>query len=200
MYGVDWNVIKEKYVVLVFYVKICLDLNYIIGEMIVELVCGYVYVNLGEIKGFECILMGLLGVELSCDKSGFYCIDKILLGVIYSQKLCFFFIELGIGVKEGDYIIVIDGILIVIVDNIYSLLVGKVNVLIELSINCIVLSKGVCKVVIKLLDNEYLLYYYNWVQNNIKKVEEVINGCVGYVYIFDMGLDGLNEFVCYFYF
>lgn len=31
--------------------------------------------------------MGLLGAELSRDKSGFYRIDKILPGAIYSQKL-----------------------------------------------------------------------------------------------------------------
>ena len=45
---------------------------------------------------------------------------------------------------------------------------------------------------IKPLDNEYPLYHYNWVQNNIKKVEEATNGRVGYVYIPDMGPDGLN--------
>lgn len=53
-----------------------LDLNYIIGEMIAELACGHAYVNPGEIKGPERIPMGLLGAELSRDKSGFYRIDK----------------------------------------------------------------------------------------------------------------------------
>ena len=69
----------------------------------------------------------------------------------------------------------------------------------ELSINRTASSKGARKVVIKPLDNEYPLYHYNWVQNNIKKVEEATNGRVGYVYIPDMGPDGLNEFARYFY-
>ena len=199
MHGVDWNAIKEKYAVLVPHAKTRLDLNYIIGEMIAELACGHAYVNPGEIKGPERIPMGLLGAELSRDKSGFYRIDKILPGAIYSQKLRSPLTEPGIGVKEGDYITAIDGISTATVDNIYSLLAGKANVLTELSINRTASSKGVRKVVIKPLDNEYPLYHYNWVQNNIKKVEEATNGRVGYVYIPDMGPDGLNEFARYFY-
>lgn len=149
--------------------KTRLDLNYIIGEMIAELACGHAYVNPGEIKGPERIPMGLLGAELSRDKSGFYRIDKILPGAIYSQKLRSPLTEPGIGVKEGDYITAIDGISTATVDNIYSLLAGKANVLTELSINRTASSKGARKVVIKPLDNEYPLYHYNWVQNNIKK-------------------------------
>lgn len=167
--------------------------------MIAELACGHAYVNPGEIKGPERIPMGLLGAELSRDKSGFYRIDKILPGAIYSQKLRSPLTEPGIGIKEGDYITAIDGISTATVDNIYSLLAGKANVLTELSINRTASSKGVRKVVIKPLDNEYPLYHYNWVQNNIKKVEEATNGRVGYVYIPDMGPDGLNEFARYFY-
>ena len=199
MHGADWKGIKEKYAVLVPHAKTRLDLNYIIGEMIAELACGHAYVNPGEIKGPERIPMGLLGAELSRDKSGFYRIDKILPGAIYSQKLRSPLTEPGIGVKEGDYITAIDGISTATVDNIYSLLAGKANVLTELSINRTASSKGARKVVIKPLDNEYPLYHYNWVQNNIKKVEEATNGRVGYVYIPDMGPDGLNEFARYFY-
>ena len=36
-------------------------------------------------------------------------------------------------------------------------------------------------------------------QNNIKLVNEKTNGQIGYIHIPDMGVDGLNEFVKYFY-
>lgn len=199
MYGVDWKVIKEKYVVLLFYVKICLDLNYIIGEMIGELNCGYVYVNLGEMEQFKWINIGLFGVEIICDKSGFFCLEKIFFGVFWSKELCFLFMELGVDVKVGEYIVVIDGVLINIVKDMYFLLVGKVEIFIEILLNVKFQFFGVCKVVISLFVNEYFLIYYNWVQDNIKKVDQVFNGCIGYIYILDMGLEGLNEFVCYFY-
>ena len=199
MHGIDWKAIKKKYEVLVPYAKTRLDLNYIIGEMIGEVGCGHAYVNPGEMPLPERIPMGLLGAELSQHKSGFYRIDKIIPGAAYSQTLRSPLTEPGIDVKEGEYIVAIDGIPTNSVKNIYELLIGKANVLTELSINSTASEKGARKVVISPIDNEAPLYHYNWVQDNIKKVEKATNGRVGYIYIPDMGPEGLNEFARYFY-
>ena len=199
MHGVDWKAIKEKYAVLLPYVKTRLDLNYVIGEMIGELACGHAYVNPGEYPKPERIPMGLLGADLSRDKSGFYRINKIIPGAPYSEKLRSPLTEPGINIKEGDYITAIDGISTASVNNIYQLLIGKANVLTELSINTQASNDGARKVVVEPTDNEYPLYHYNWVQNNIRRVEEATNGRVGYIYIPDMGPEGLNEFARYFY-
>lgn len=199
MHGIDWKAVKAKYAVLLPYVKTRLDLNYVIGEMIAEVACGHAYVNPGEMPKPERIPMGLLGAEISRDKSGFYKIDKIIPGAAYSKKLRSPLTEPGVNVKEGDYIVAIDGISTSTVDNIYKLLVGKANVLTELTINSKASLDGAHNVVISPIDNEAPLYHYNWVQNNIKKVEQATNGRVGYIYIPDMGPDGLNEFARYFY-
>lgn len=199
MHGLDWKAIKKKYEVLVPYAKTRLDLNYIIGEMISEVGCGHAYVNPGEMPALERIPMGLLGAELKKDKSGFYRIEKILPGGVYSQKLRSPLAEPGMDVKEGDYIVAIDGVPTSSVKNIYQLLVGKANVLTELSVNSTASAEGARKVVVNPIDNEYPLYHYNWVQDNIRKVEEATNGRVGYIYIPDMSAEGLNEFARYFY-
>lgn len=199
MHGIDWKAIKKKYEVLVPYAKTRLDLNYIIGEMIGEVGCGHAYVNPGEMPSPERIPMGLLGAEISQDKSGFYRIDRIIPGAVYSQTLRSPLTEPGIDVKEGEYIVAIDGIPTNSVKNIYQLLIGKANVLTELSVNSTASAKGARKVVISPIDNEAPLYHYNWVQDNIKKVEKATNGRVGYIYIPDMGPEGLNEFARYFY-
>ena len=199
MHGVDWKAIKRKYAVLLPYVKTRLDLNYVIGEMIGELACGHAYVNPGDYPKPERISMGLLGAELNRDESGFYRIDKIIPGTPYSEKLRSPLTEPGMNIKEGDYITAIDGVSTATVDNIYQLLIGKAGVLTELSINTKASANGARKVVVKPTDNEYPLYHYNWVQNNIRRVEEATNGRVGYIYIPDMGPEGLNEFARYFY-
>ncbi len=200
MHGVDWKAIREKYAVLLPYVKTRLDLNYVIGEMIAELACGHAYVNPGEYPKPERIDMGLLGAELSRDeKTGFYRIDKILPGAPYSDELRSPLTEPGMDIKEGDYITAIDGVSTASVDNIYRLLIGKAGVLTELGINSKASADGARKVVVKPTDNEYPLYHYNWVQNNLRRVEEATDGRVGYIYIPDMGPEGLNEFARYFY-
>ena len=199
MHGIDWKAIKKKYEVLVPHAKTRLDLNYIIGEMISEVGCGHAYVNPGEVPALERIPMGLLGAELKRDKSGFFRIEKILPGGVYSQTLRSPLAEPGVGVKEGDYIVAIDGVPTSSVKNIYQLLVGKANVLTELSVNSTASAAGARKVVVSPIANEYPLYHYNWVQENIRKVEQATNGKVGYIYIPDMSAEGLNEFARYFY-
>ncbi len=199
MHGVDWNAIKEKYAQLLPYAKTRYDLNYIIGEMIAELACGHAYVNPGQIKSAPRVSMGLLGAELSRGKNGYYKIDKILPGAVYSESLRSPLTEPGMNINEGDYIIAIDGVPTSSTDNIYSLLIGKADVLTELTVNSSATPEGARKIVVKPIDNEAPLYHYNWVQNNIKKVEEATNGRVGYIYVPDMGPEGLNEFARYFY-
>ena len=58
MHGVDWKALKQKYSVLLPYVKTRLDLNYVIGEMISELACGHAYISTGEKPEAERIDMG----------------------------------------------------------------------------------------------------------------------------------------------
>lgn len=200
MHGVDWKAIKEKYAVLLPYVKTRLDLNYIIGAMIAELACGHAYVNPGEYPKPERIGMGLLGAELSRDEqTGFYRIDRILPGAPYSEKLRSPLTEPGMNIEEGDYITAIDGVPTTSVRNIYQFLIGKAGVLTELSVSSKAAADGARKVVVRPTDNEYPLYHYNWVQKNLRRVEEATDGRVGYIYIPDMGPEGLNEFARYFY-
>ena len=195
----DWKAIKEKYAALLPYVKTRLDLNYIIGEMIGELGVGHAYVNPGEVESPKRVSMGLLGAEVSRDKSGFFRLEKILPGASWSKELRSPLTEPGVEAKAGEYIVAIDGVPTNSVNDMYKLLIGKANVPTELSLNSKPQLAGARKIVVSPLAEEYSLYHYNWIQDNIKKVDKATNGKVGYIYIPDMGPEGLNEFSRYFY-
>jgi tricorn protease len=199
MHGVDWNSIKAKYAVLLPYIKNRQDLSYVIGEMIGELQCGHAYITTGEMERPERIKTGLLGAEISRDKSGFFRIDKILPGVAWNRSLRSPLAEPGINVHEGEYIVAIDGIPANSVNDLYALLVGKADVPTELSVNSKPRIDGATKKVILPLEDEYPLYQHLWVQTNLKRVEKASGGKIGYIYIPDMGREGLNEFARYFY-
>ena len=199
MHGKDWKAIKQKYAVLLPYVKTRLDLNYLIGEMIGELGVGHAYVNPGETERPKRISMGLLGAEISRHSSGFFRLEKILQGANWSPDLRSPLTEQGMDAKVGDYIVAIDGVPTNSVNDMYKLLVGKAHVPTELSLNAEPKLAGARKVVITPLSEEYSLYHYNWVQDNIKRVDEASGGRVGYIYIPDMSVAGLNEFTRYFY-
>lgn len=200
MHGVDWEKVKKNYEELLPYVSHRADLTYIIGEMIGELNAGHAYVGGGDLPKIESIPVGLLGAELKFDpKSGYYIIDKILPGRNWDESTRSPLTEVGIDVKEGDYLLEIDGVSLKGVKNPYELLVNKANKPVRIKTNSKPVEDGSKEFIIKTISAENGLRYYNWVENNRKKVEEATNGKVGYVHIPNMGIDGLNEFVKYFY-
>lgn len=199
MHGLDWKKIKEKYAVMLPYVKTRLDLNYIIGEMIAETGVGHAYVNPGETERADRVSMGLLGATVSRDKSGFFRIEKIIPGETWDKSLRSPLTEPGVKAAVGDYIVAIDGVPTNTVNDMYQLLTGKAEVLTELTLNSKAQLQGGRKVVITPIKDEYPLVHYNWVKGNIEKVDKASGGKIGYIYIPDMGVDGLNEFSKYFY-
>jgi tricorn protease len=199
MHGVDWKAIHSKYKPLVAYVNNRNDLNYLIGEMIGELNIGHAYVNGGDKPSPERIQTGLLGAELSRDKSGYYKIEKILKGENWNKDSRSPLTDVGVNVKEGDYIVAVNGKSTKDMTDIYAALMGTVDKQVEISVNSSPKEEGAKNEIIVPIADEANLYYYNWVQNNIKKVSDATNGEVGYIHVPDMSAAGLNEFVKYFY-
>lgn len=199
MHGVDWKGIHTKYEPLIPYINNRNDLNYIIGEMVGELNIGHAYVNGGDKYSPERIKTGLLGAEISKDNSGFYRIDKILKGENWTKDTRSPLTELGVDVNAGDFIISINGKLTSSMTDPYESLVGMAEKPVELTVNSSPKEEGSHKVLVIPVADESELYYYEWVQKNIAKVNEATQGQVGYIHIPDMSSQGLNEFIKHYY-
>ncbi len=198
MHGVDWQAMHDKYAVMLPFVNNRNDLNYLIGELIGELSVGHAYIGGGERKPNERIDLGMLGAKISKDASGFFKIDSILQGANWDRSLQSPLTMMGVGAKKGDYITAINGKPTNQMTDLYEALIGKAGKNVEITINQKPENGGTKSLIVPLKD-ESNLYYYSWVQNNIRKVNEATNGEVGYIHIPDMGTEGLNEFVKYFY-
>jgi len=199
MHGVNWKAMHDKYAALLPFVNHRADLTYIIGEMIGELSIGHAYVNSGEKPEPERINMGLLGAKISKHTSGYFQIDQILDGTSWNNDIHSPLQEVGINVSKGNFILSVDGKDLKDVNDIYRTLIGKAGKIVELVVNTKPELAGSRKVLVKPIADESSLYYFDWVQSNIKKVSDATNGEVGYIHIPDMGVEGLNEFVKYFY-
>lgn len=199
MHGVDWQKIHDKYAVLVPHVNHRTDLTYVVGEMIGELSVGHAYSVNGEHPEPARIPMGLLGARFSKDASGYFKVDRIIEGANWNRTTRSPLTMPGIDVKEGDYILSVNGKSLKEADNIFRYLMDTAGKTVELEVNSTPSEKGARKVLVTPLADESQLYYYNWVQNNIRKVNEATNGQVGYIHIPDMGPAGLNEFVKHYY-
>jgi tricorn protease len=197
---VDWEQMRKRYEPLVAHVNHRADLTYIIGEMIGELNVGHTYVGDGDYPRPRRIKMGLLGAQLSKDaKSGYFRIDKILRGQNWDKGLRSPLTEIGIDANENDYIIAVDGKSTAKEKDVYKLLLNKAGKQVTLKLNSKPVVKGSREVIVVPTDDEADLYYFNWVQSNIEKVNSATDDKVGYIHVPDMGRRGLNEFVKYFY-
>jgi tricorn protease len=200
LHGVDWKALRERYEPLLAHVNHRADLTYVIGEMISELNVGHAYVGGGDLPKIQKTQTGLLGAQLrQDDKTKYYQIAKILKGSNWDKSLRSPLAEIGINVKAGDWIVAVAGKPTNEMVNIYESLVGLAGKQVRLKINSEPAEKGSREIVIVPIADEHPLYYYNWVQENIKKVNDDTKGQVGYVHIPDMGSVGLNEFVKHFY-
>jgi tricorn protease len=200
MHGVDWEKVRRNYEPLLPFVKHRADLTYIIGEMIGELSSGHTYVGGGDLPKKERIKQGLLGAVIERDSgSGYYRITKILKGQNWDKDVRSPLTELGVDAREGDYILAVNGKPTNQMNDIYASLVNTVGKQVQLKLNSTPQAAGGRDTVVVPIADERPLYYYDWVQGNLEKVEKATQGKVGYIHVPDMGVEGLNEFVKYFY-
>src|SRR5262249_37622385 len=128
MHGYDWNALVAQYRPLVDYVAHRSDLNYILGELVAELSVSHASIQAGDYDTPRRPEIALPGARIELDAAaGRYRIAKIFRGQnqeeIYRSPLT----EVGVDVKEGDYILAIDGRELLPKDNPYQFLRHKAN-------------------------------------------------------------------------
>jgi len=199
MHGVDWEGMKQKYLPLARATNSRADLTYVIGEMIGELSAGHTYVGGGDLPVTPKVRVGQLGAVIVKDPTGYFKVAKILRGQNWDATLRSPLTEIGVDVRDGDYILAVNGKPTNGMTDIYEALVNTVGKQVTLRVGAKPEDKGGREVVVVPIGDEQKLIYYTWVQENMAKVDAATKGRVGYIHIPDMGLGGLNEFVKYFY-
>jgi tricorn protease len=196
MNGVDWEKVRDKYAQRLPAVADRYTLTYILGEMIGELSNSHTYVGGGDYPDLHPVNVGLLGVDFEADQAaGMYRFKKIYAGENWDQQTRSPLTEPGVTVKEGDYLIAVNGRPLRTPQDPYELFVNTVNENVTLTVNSKPSEDGSHTVQVKPVSDENSLRELAWVESNRKKVDAASNGRIGYVYLPDMGGPGLNEFV-----
>jgi tricorn protease len=195
-----WLAVRSRYGMLLKYVNHRMDLTYLIGEMIGELNAGHAFVGGGDYAGPDRVLTGLLGAQLERDRAtDYFRITRILKGQNWDRPLRSPLTEIGVDVKEGDYILAVDGKPTSRMKDIYRALINTTGKQVILKVNATPDEVGSRSAVVIPIGNEQPLYCYDWVQENISKVEKATGNKVGYVHISDTGAPGLTPFAGYLY-
>ncbi len=200
MNGVDWAKVRDKYAQLLPYVADRYSLTYIMGEMIAELSNSHTYVGGGDYPDLHPVNVGLLGADFEADPaSGMYRFKKIYPGQNWDPQLRSPLTEPGIDVKQGDYLIAVNGRPLHVPENPYELFVNTANQTTTITVNSKPSEDGARNLQVTPLSDEFNLRELNMIETNRKKVDEETHGLVGYVYLPDMEAAGLDEFVKQFF-
>jgi tricorn protease len=202
MHGLDWDAVGKQYAAYLPDIVHRSDLNYVIGEMIGEICAGHSRVR-GGAQGaaesrYEPVPVGLLGADYEID-NGRYRIKKVYSGLNWNPDLRAPLTQPGVNVKSGDYIIKVNGKDLHHPTNIYSLFEKTVDKQVSLHVNSAPSEEGCRIVTVVPVNSERNLRNRDWIEGNKKKVEEMTNGRIGYIYLPNTGTGGQSYFIRYFF-
>ncbi len=193
MHGSDWKKVYDKYRPLLAHVVRREDLNELMVEMIGELEVGHNRVWGGDVHRESPVAIGQLGADFEID-NGNYKIKTIYTGERWNPYLQAPLAIPGLAVKEGDYILAINGKKLTSNENIFRHLAGTTGKQITLRVNSKATSKGARNIVVEPIQNERMIRHWHWVEKNRRYVEKKTNGKVGYVYLPNTAGDGYRYF------
>ena len=200
MHGRDWKAIRAKYAPWVEEIRTRQQLNWLLSEMVGELSVSHTYISGGDTGApatppTPAVSAGLLGADLVADPTvGLYRFARI-----YGPTPYFSEIETPLGrpdvdVKEGDYLLSIDGQAVRPPENYFRLLqVGKSDE-VTLTVGRGPKDPAPRTYRVKPVRSDRDARYARWVTDNVDKVLKLSNGDVGYMHVTAMGGPGIMQF------
>ena len=198
VHGAPWDDIYNWYAPWIKHVRHRTDLNYVVDIMSGEVAIGHSYVSGGDFPDLDRIPVGLLGCDFEAD-NGLYKISKIYKGGDWNPDLKAPLAYPGITVKEGDYLFAVNGQALTSTTNPYSLLEQTADKVTTLSIGSKPDKSDTQEILVKPVRNENGLRTFDWIEANRKKVSELSNGKLAYVYVPNTSGRGYEYFNRYYF-
>lgn len=199
MHGADWDAVYAKYSPLVPYVRHREDLAYLIAMVGGELAVGHSYVyDEGGDDAAGAVRVGLLGADYAIE-NGRYRITRIYTGENWNPDLQAPLSAPGVNVREGDYLLEVNGRPLVPPDNPYRLFEGTAGRQTLIRVNSTPALEGSRLVTVVPVASEEPLRTRAWIEANRRLVDKLSNGRLAYVYLPNTGVGGYSSFNRYYY-
>jgi tricorn protease len=198
MHGRNWQEVWNQYEPLVPYIKHRTDLTYLLDQLGGETSVGHSFVFGGDFPAVDTSRVGVLGADLVPD-NGRWRIKKIYTTESWNPGLVAPLAQPNMKVKEGDYILAINGQPLTTNTDPYELLNGTARLQTILSINNKPATEDAWTVRVQPIENENALRQLGWIEDNRRKVDELSKGKLGYVWVPNTGGSGFNSFNRYYF-
>ena len=194
LHGLDWDAVYKRYQPLLAHVQRREDLNELLVEMIGELQVGHNRVGGGDVHKEPSAKVGLLGADFRVDDKGIYRIKTILRGDHWNPFLKAPLAAPGLGVKEGDALLAINGNSLDGKSNLFALLENTVDKQTVLTLSSDPTLKLTRQVTVEPVASETRLRQWAWIERNRQYVDKQSGGRVAYVYLPDTAGQGYEHF------
>jgi tricorn protease len=199
MHGVNWDGMLQAYLRMADHCTTRDDVNYVLGEMIAELNVGHAYVGGFTTEEQPSISVGMLGVDWTIENGAFR-IAKIQRGSAWDADARGPLGAPGCDVKEGDYLLAVNGIAPDASQDPWAAFQGMANRATVLTVHSEPARDGNERDVVVTPDgDEFDVRFRAWIESKRRFVEEASGGKLGYLYVTDTGTDGQNDLVRQFY-
>ena len=193
MHGLDWNAVYARYQPLLRYVQRREDLTALLIEMIGELQVGHNRLSGGDVPGEASTKTGLLGADFAVENNR-YRIKTIYHGDRWNPFMRAPLAVPGVDVKEGDYLLAVNGHALDATQNLYALFEQTVDRQVTLSIGPDPSGEGAHTTVVEPIGDESPLRQWRWIERNRDYVAKKTGGKVAYVYLPNTAADGFQYF------
>ena len=174
------------------------DLNYIFTEGLGEMTVGHMFIGGGDSPEVKRVDTGLLGADYTIE-NGRYRFSRIYNGENWNPDLRAPLTQPGVNVGEGEYLLAVNGKELRATDDVYSFFEGDAGKTTVLKVGPDPGGKGARDVTVVPVKDEKRLRNLAWIEGNRRKVDQLTNGRVAYIYMPDTAFGGLASFNRYFY-
>ncbi len=199
MHGRDWKAMGETYRSYLPWLSSRSDLNWVLQQMVGELCVSHTYISGGDMGPEQSVsspvFTGWLGADMLADqKSGYYRFGTIYGPTEVNLSLTGPLVRPDIDVREGDYLLAINGTPLKVPEDYNRLLQVTSGQTVSITVNRTPTTKGAKTYEVKPIRSSRTLRYHRWIMDNITTVLKASGGKIGYMHITAMGSGGVAEF------
>jgi len=199
MHGADWPAMRERYAQFLPHLATRSDLNRVLQWMGSELSVGHHRVGGGDfLFGTESVPGGLLGADYEVSQ-GRYRLAKVYGGLNWNPELRSPLTEPGVDVQAGAYLLAVNGVDLRPPENLYSRFENTAGKIVQITVGPNADGSGARTVEVVPIASESALRNRDWVEGNLRRVEEATQGRVAYVYLPNTSTQGHEYFKRYFF-
>ena len=198
LHGLNLEATRKRYEPYLESIGSRAEFSYLLSDMLGEITVGHMYIRTPAEPPSEQGKVGLLGADYSI-ADGRYRFSHVYQGENWNPQLRAPLTQPGVNVREGDYLLAVNGRELSGADEVFELFEGTADKSTVLKVGPTPDGKGAHNVTVVPIESETALRNRAWIADNLRKVDQLSGRRIAYVYLPDTGFGGYTSFNRYFF-